>query len=284
VREHWGTAIDLLKVLRVISLDIGARYRRQVDSDTAKPQDFVFEVLTKLHANACLVTAEIVALLENGYASGAYARWRTLHETAVIATLISENGQDLAERFLEYDVIESWKAASEYQKQFEANRAAFEAGGFRPVSKEDLDHLTTLKNDRCARFGEKFCSKTSYGWAAQIFGDKVPTFAQIEEKTGFVHLRPFYKLSCYSVHAEPKLAYFNMGLSPTRRGTLVGPSVFGLADPGQDAALSLYQITALLLAKQTVFNTMLLFALEQMVEETKNAFAAAHRVLEPESA
>ena len=55
-------------------------------------------------------------------------------------------------------------------------------------------------------FGEQ------YGWAAKTLGCKSPKFSQIEEASKIDHLRPYYKLASQNVHANPKAAYYRLGL------------------------------------------------------------------------
>ena len=57
-----------------------------------KNNDQVFFVLWRLHARSCQITMEILALLKSGFADGAHARWRTLHEIAVTALFIKQQG------------------------------------------------------------------------------------------------------------------------------------------------------------------------------------------------
>jgi hypothetical protein len=59
-------------------------------------------------------------------------------------------------------------------------------------------------------------------------------------------MRPYYKLASHNVHAEPKGAFFRLGLINQSEVLLAGPSNFGLADPGQNTALSLTFITSAL--------------------------------------
>ena len=61
-------------------------------------RDYVFEALSRLLARACRIAEEVLVLLKAGYGQGALARWRALHEVAVVADLIAENGEDCAER------------------------------------------------------------------------------------------------------------------------------------------------------------------------------------------
>jgi hypothetical protein len=63
---------------------------------------------------ACQVTDEIACLLENGFADGAMARWRTLHEIAMVAAVISQHGEAIAERYLAHQFVESKRAMDKY--------------------------------------------------------------------------------------------------------------------------------------------------------------------------
>src|ERR1035441_6252711 len=61
--------------------------------------------------------AEVLALLKTGHASGAYGRWRTLHETAVTAWFISCGDQLLAEKYLAHQDIKSLEDAEDFQNK-----------------------------------------------------------------------------------------------------------------------------------------------------------------------
>ena len=54
---------------------------------------------------------EIICLLENGFADGAMARWRTLHEIAIVAIVLSKHGEDIAQGYLDHQAVESKRAA-----------------------------------------------------------------------------------------------------------------------------------------------------------------------------
>ena len=63
----------------------------------------VFTVLTYINGRALQVANEILVLLKNGYADGAYARFRTLYELSVVAHFINSHGDSLAQAYLDYD-------------------------------------------------------------------------------------------------------------------------------------------------------------------------------------
>ena len=74
-------------------------------------QDHRFEALVLVHARACLVVSEIHALLRTGHAYDARARWRTLHELSVVASVLGEGDGALANRFLVHGVVERYQDA-----------------------------------------------------------------------------------------------------------------------------------------------------------------------------
>jgi hypothetical protein len=92
------------------------------------------------------------------------------------------------------------------------------------------------------RFGSAYGEP--YGWAAAKIGNPSPNFEQIEAAVEVAHMRPYFKLASHNVHANPKGAFFRLGLVNQAKILLAGPSNFGLADPGQNTALSLTFVTS----------------------------------------
>ncbi len=241
LRKAWKKAFDLFEMLIAIALEAGEDYNNEFRKMTSEENDLVFEVLTRLHARACQISSEVLTLLRSGYADGAHARWRSLHEVVVVGLLISSNGTDLAEKYLLHDAIESYKASLVYQEHCEKL-------GYEPLTYDELSDLKNEYDLLIDRFGTIF--KKEYGWAYPTIDSKNPTFRDIEKAAGLTHLRPFYKMACHNVHANPRGIFFKLGLYPDSGDILLaGPSNVGLADPGHSAALSLAQITISLLAQ-----------------------------------
>src|SRR3546814_13524262 len=69
------------------------------------------------------VCSSDLLLIENGHTEGAQARWRTLHEVTITATLIADGGGALAERYFDHQAIEQKKALDDH------NRATRAVGG-----------------------------------------------------------------------------------------------------------------------------------------------------------
>lgn len=120
VRSQWGRALNryynAVMCLRQMGIELHERERARAEQE----DDMVFEVLSGLHARACRIALEVLALLRSGFERGAMARGRTLHELAVLSIVIGEHGRneehaDLAEKFLLHWQIAACKEAEDYQ-------------------------------------------------------------------------------------------------------------------------------------------------------------------------
>lgn len=273
IREVWGKALDLLEMFLSIAREVGDYYNEQFRQTASQDEDYVFEVLTRLHARACQIGFEIHTLLKSGYADGAHARWRTLHEISAIAYFVTKHGNPVAERYLCHGAVESYRAAGQYQKHCESL-------GYEQMSDEEMAELKAARDHMIDRFGSSF--RNQYGWASHALGKDHPYLSDIERDVNLEHLRPFYKLASQNVHAGPKGILFRLGLHPAYENVLLaGPSMAGLADPGQGTAMSLLQITATLLTtKPSLDRLVACNVLQKLHQETGEAFLDAHFDLE----
>jgi len=272
-RRLWGKALDLLEMLIVIAYETGEDFNEEFRPQASTEDDYVFEVLTRLHARACQIALEIHTLLSAGYADGAHARWRTLHEISAVAYFVTRHGNAVAERYLCHDPVESYRAAVQYQQHCESL-------GYEKMSDEEMAELEAARDHMIDRFGCSFGNQ--YGWASDALGIDDPNFSEIERDVNLDHWRPFYKLASHNVHANPKGVLFKLGLFPGNENLLLaGPSSAGLADPGQSAALSLAQITTwLLTTRPNIDRLVICHILTKLADEIADAFMAAHETLE----
>jgi hypothetical protein len=236
VHSVWGKALDLLQGYIVITGEAAEGYLRK--SLEANQSDITRDVLIRLHARACQISKEILALLRNGYADGAQARWRSLHELAVVANFIKSHGDATAERYIKHEGIESYKAAIQYNEFYTRL-------GAEPIPDKEISALKVEHEYLLAKYGSNY--KYDYGWAADCLGIAKPTFRDIEEYTELDHLRPYYKAASANIHANPKGVLFRLGLFPEEDILLAGPSNIGLSDPAQSTVISLNQISTSLL-------------------------------------
>jgi hypothetical protein len=234
----WKRPLDLLEMLIVVCAEAGEGLSAQWPWKEDKERDLVFNVVRRLQARACQVAYEVLTLLKAGYAPAAHARWRTLHETAVTASFIVKYGKVAAELYLDHEHVEARKAARLYQRY--CRRL-----GYTRYSRNEMAGFRRRYNIRLKKHGPLF--KNEYGWAAVVLGRKRVTFADLEKVTKLDHLRPFYKMASYPVHATVKSIRFSVALAPGEDILLTGPSNLGLADPGHSTAISLGQCTTTLL-------------------------------------
>jgi hypothetical protein len=271
LRDPWGPALDLLETLIDGSVTAGSETNRRERPGAARDQDFVFEALVRLHARSCLVAREVLVLLRTGLASGANARWRTLHELAVIACFVREHDRDVAERYLLHHLISRARGLRDHQR-FAARL------GTTPFSAAETERITGMRDRLCARFGKEYTEE--YGWASAALGKPKPSFRDIEEATNLDHWRPYFRMASHGVHAGPHGLVWDLG-SHDKEIMLAGPSNAGLADPGMGAAISLNLVSVSLLASRISPRSLTwMKALDKLATRTRDAFFEAHEELE----
>lgn len=272
--SRWQLPLQLLQMLLTISREYGQIINERLRDPTGTYPRNLVDVVTRLHARGCQVTDEILSLLNSGFADGAMARWRTLHEIAVIALFIGSHGEEVAERYVQHQIVESRRAARDYQ-------ACHERLDYEPLEPSEVTQVEKSYDALIARFGKQFDGQ--YGWAAKQLGLNSPTFRDIERESGVDHLRAHYRMASHNVHANPKGVYFHLGLISERELLLAGPSNAGLADPGQCAALSLVQVSAsLAMVRPTFDNIVVLILMVELAQEIGDAFGNTHLRLEGE--
>jgi hypothetical protein len=274
-RNHkkWKAAVDLLEMFLVIASEMGAEFNNKYHDESLSKKDYVLHVLIPIHARSCQVGFEILTLIKSGFADGAHARWRTLHENAVVAFMIAKHGQDIAERYYLHDIIESYKAMLEYQRYCEMLSEE-------PFSSEELEKAKLSRDTLITRFGNSFGGQ--YGWAARVLEKDRVLFSDLEKESGLEHLRPYYRMASINVHANTKAVNYRLGLVPNSEPVLlIGPTDYGFADPANGAAISLMQVTtALLNTKPSLDHLVRIKILQILSVEIGEEFLKVQRQLE----
>jgi hypothetical protein len=282
VATRWQEPFDLYQMVLTCAREMVAEFDHEHRDEAVENKDFIFEVLQRLAVRACRVAAEILCLLRGGFADGAHARWRTLHELAATAFFVLKAGIDTAERFLLHEYIEAYKAANQLQQHASKLKV-------RQFSNAEMDALKKNRNALVEKYGTEFASE--YGWAFEAvkkldpsFKGRRVTFNAIERCAGIGHLRPYYKMASNQVHAGPKGAAFTLGSLGKNRINLVGASNAGLAEPGQGAVLSLVQILVTLLVHkpENIDRFVGVRALQSLATETAKSFVAVQHELTEE--
>jgi hypothetical protein len=243
--DRWYEGLDFYELALYLAQECGDLFNRRFSSIATKKQDHKFFSLIRLHGNASLIAGEILQLLKGGYSSGAHARWRSLHETAVIAMFIAEEAAETAERFRLHQVVKA------YEDGLEQRKYASKLGSEAPTAEE----WTKIENAYKAvinRYGEEFAG--AYGWAKPALQRRNPTrkgsvkFGEIEKTVGVDFWIPYFRMASHAVHPSATSIVFNIGMSMKTPHPVIiaGPTNAGLADPGHGALLSLANATAAL--------------------------------------
>ena len=272
--KKWHEPLLHLEVFIQQCLSEGNDFNKKFREKSVRENDYLFEVLTRLHGRSCQIANEILLLLRSGYSDGAHARWRTLHEIAVISMFIKDHGQALAEKYLHYEIVENYKEALEYQKN------CYKLG-YEPLSDEELDIIEKRKNEIVLKYGNDF--KRNYGWTVDILPKGKRNFKSIEDEVNMGHMYSWYKLACNNVHSGPTSIRFRLGLFKKGPDALIlaGPTNYGLADPGQSCVISLNQVTTtLLLSKPNYDRVLVSVALQRYVDEICTSFVRIQKQLE----
>jgi len=276
--NDWKKPFDMFEMFLIIAFEAGDEFNNNFRNEAAENQNYVFEVLTRLHARACQIASEILVLLKSGYADGAHARWRSLHEIAVVGSFIKTHGNEIAERYLLHNNIESFKVADDLHRYY------YEKLGNIPFPQDEYDSLKAMREQLITRFGNPY--KNLYGWASSALSKDNPTFRDIEKNSGLDYLRPYYQLASHNVHANPKGVMFKLGLFPnTQNILLAGPSNTGFTDPAQDTIISLGLITiTLITTKPTIDNLVLSNILLKLGSEIGEEFLKVQKEIENSNA
>jgi hypothetical protein len=270
--KTWRRPLDLLETMIVCCIEGAEAVSDAWPWGESPDDDIAFDVIRRLQVQGCLVAMEVLTLLKAGYPSGAHARWRSLHELAVTASFVREHGKDTAERFLAHEHVEAFKAAELYEKHCRRLRHTHHSAKEMAAFKRNRDAVLQ-------KYGPDF--KYRYGWASLALGRACDQFALLEEKVKLDHLRPYYRMASYPVHATAKTIRFSLALGRRRDVLLAGPSNSGLTDPGHSTAISLGQVTdALLILWPTTDSIRLMSLLGIFVDEIGMAFMKAHRALD----
>lgn len=138
--ERYRTPINLFKFHNMLHREAGDFFINQYQRNHSIEDDYVFQTLTKLHSRAISIAGEILRLIEAGYADGALARWRSIHEIACTAQFIQQNGQETAQRFLDYRVVDDYHEMKALQKHHTKLN-------IKPLDEEEMEKIEELHNE-----------------------------------------------------------------------------------------------------------------------------------------
>lgn len=116
--QKWYRAFVSSETLYIMVLQAAEAYINYVselDDNEKESRTWEFLAMQHIHGRAMQEYLEIITLMKNGFADGAYARWRSMYELSIISSFISEHGEKVAKAFVE---------ASETDDRYEWARAS----------------------------------------------------------------------------------------------------------------------------------------------------------------
>lgn len=266
LEARWGEAFGYVRKMLFLSMQEGGARHRRLGRSRAKNPKLLPHLLHRMHTRACQTVAEILALMEAGFADGAMARWRSLHEIAVVTIVIADGGEDLAERYVTHDAVAKYSAANLYQRTCQER-------GEPPHPEAVMEALKAERDTAIGRYEPAF--KTEYGWAAMYIGNPNPKFSQLEEAAGRASARSNYKLASYNIHAGSRGLFFKLG-TLDGSGLIAGASDAGFDDPGIATLETLAHINAVLFSRpQVIDQIVMLGAMVEIRDSGRIAFMEA---------
>ncbi|MEZ5999017.1 MAG: DUF5677 domain-containing protein [Hyphomonas sp.] len=275
--HRWSKGLTPLQLMLEVSREYASsrleEERHRIDNQVRPKVDLVFA----LHMRACQVAAEILTLMEAGYADGAMARWRTLYEISTILMLISEHGDDLAQMYIDHNKVDVKKAANKYMENIEHS-------GYAPIPEKELAQIDEDYQVTLEKYGKPF--KNEYGWAAGIVGKENPNFSDLIGATQDQAIHSVYKMASFNVHAGSRALFFRHTDMSTRSGVLAGASNAGLDSPGTHTAYTLCQITSHLVPADDlkIDDVVFLEVLVRLRRKAEKGFGESNRKLDEEEA
>lgn len=263
---RWGAAFDVMEFYIMLNHQSGRLFGTNHGDDEEEEENHMLAALVRLHARACQVAREVLALMRKGYADGAFSRWRALYEMAATARFIAENGEDTARRFLEHRVRDDYFEMKSYREHREAL-------GFESIEEEVWESVENRFEELVDEYGGVF--KTSYGWAAPDL-DEDPSRRAVVDAVGLEKYRPYYAFASDSVHGGSKGTQYRLGLTDETQGEMMlsGPSNIGFTDPAQYTVLMLAEVTdSLFELDRSITWVLVSSVLSELTDEVIESFA-----------
>ena len=235
ILRTWREPFDLTRMLVALCIQQGDEFNQPLLNPRRSEPPLRLQTLARLHIRACRIAEEILLLLENGFTEGAQARWRTMHEVVVSATIIAAGDEALARRYIDHDAVERKKALDDYRR----------GPGTKPPLPRGLAAAIVDANDRVVKkYGNSF--RGMYGWAAGQCGiPEQAKFFDLQEAAGNLSLKHRWRQASFDTHASPgALSQPVHGWDPTTH--VAGTFSAGFEEPATDLAQAIVQITGLL--------------------------------------
>lgn len=102
--QKWCSAFVASESMYIMTLEAAEAYVKatnELPQDKLKQYNYTFTAMLHIHGRAMQQFLEIITLMKNGFADGAYARWRSMYELTIISSFITKYGEAVAKAFIE---------------------------------------------------------------------------------------------------------------------------------------------------------------------------------------
>ncbi|HKC68682.1 MAG TPA: DUF5677 domain-containing protein [Bacteroidia bacterium] len=264
IKNNYGAGIKIFEAFIELNSKISSiTYESNYKAFDTREAHLKLDTLVSIHVRACQIANEIKTLVANGYADGAHARWRSLHELCVIFLFLYDNDYETVQMFNDYEVIEDWKKAKEYRENYEELN-------LHPLSDEEWKDIELRRELMIKKYGKDFSGKN--GWTIKAL-PKWRNFTDIEKAVSKDYLRVVYTWASENIHPGVSGIRSKLGLKDNEQNYfLTGPSDYGFLDPVQYTAHSLAEMSNTFLDMEDsmmnkTFRELLLIFQEGLVEE-----------------
>lgn len=99
----WKTAFEHSLTMYSIAVNAAEQHSKYADSllpELREESKYTFLALQRIQGRACQEFLEILCLLQNGFADGAFARWRSMYELCCIGHFIKQQGEQIAKQYI----------------------------------------------------------------------------------------------------------------------------------------------------------------------------------------
>ena len=203
IEQKWSNAFvtsDTMYMMVLETVKDYSDYVNKIDNKEREESIHKYTALKYIHGRGLQQFLEIITLMKNGFADGAYSRWRSLYELNIIASFISKYGEEVAEAYI---------SSHNTEDRYEWARAC---GEFNPrkkyISFDDIRKIADFPSDL---------------WKHQ------------------------YQLANEIVHPSSQGTFNRLGTMINEDTITVGHTDYGLTTPGEHSAITLAQLTGLLL-------------------------------------
>ena len=99
--QKWRNAFVASDAMYICILESAESYTEYVNEIHGQDICQLFHALRYIHGRALQIYLEINCLNKNGFADGAYARWRSLYELSIMSAFIKKYGEKVAKAFIQ---------------------------------------------------------------------------------------------------------------------------------------------------------------------------------------